>query len=436
MQDTTFKSRYRAVLTGLLLVLLPSLVQAQQTLTLEQVIRQAISDDDWLRASEHREAALQEEAVFAGQLPDPRLRLGMANLPVDGFDLNQEPMTQLQLGISQAFPPGQTRPLNAQQKRLQGEMSPLERERRRALVTRDITRLWLQAWEANAITALITENRNLFEQLVEVADTRYRSAAANAGQQDVIRAELALTRLEDRLHRLDQQADNAWQSLAQWVPYSWLDAEMSPQLPVISIDPPTLADLEQAAEYFARHPQVLLLDKQVDVARTGVELAQQSYKPGFNIGASYGYREDGPGGLSRSDFFSLEFSMDLPLFTENRQRPRVAAASARASAAQSEWHLQIRQMFGEYRQLQARLEVLESRKRLYDDTLLPQMEALSASNLSAYSVDATRFEEVMRAHIDALDASVERLVLQAEEQQLYNQLRYLLLQSDPSGERP
>ena len=53
--------------------------------------------------------ALEEQAVAAGQLPDPTLRLGLANFPISSGGFSTEGMTQAQLAIRQAFTRGVTR---------------------------------------------------------------------------------------------------------------------------------------------------------------------------------------------------------------------------------------------------------------------------------------------------------------------------------------
>ena len=66
---------------------------------------------------EERSAALSETAVAEAQLPDPELRFGAVNLPVDSFALDNEPMTQLLVGLRQRFPQGDTLRLRREQAR-------------------------------------------------------------------------------------------------------------------------------------------------------------------------------------------------------------------------------------------------------------------------------------------------------------------------------
>ena len=86
------------------------------TLTLEAAIAQAIGSDPWLNGSRYREDTLASESISASTLPDPKVSLMAANFPTDSFDINQEPMTQLTVGVSQMFPRGDSLALTSRQK--------------------------------------------------------------------------------------------------------------------------------------------------------------------------------------------------------------------------------------------------------------------------------------------------------------------------------
>ena len=91
-------------------------VAQDQSLGLEEAVSRALIDDDWLSASVQRESALQQEAVLSAQLPDPKMSIGLANMPLDSFNFNQEAMTQFKIGVNQTFPRGDTLELQQQQK--------------------------------------------------------------------------------------------------------------------------------------------------------------------------------------------------------------------------------------------------------------------------------------------------------------------------------
>lgn len=398
--------------------------------SLEQAIKLAIENDDWLTANEELERALLEESIAAAQLPDPRMTVGLANMPLDTFRFGQEPMTQFRVGVNQTFPRGDSLALGETQKQLQSEVNPFLRDNRKAWVTLVVSMLWLDSFLSEQSIALIESDRALFEQLVDITNSRYSAAAGLARQQDLVRAELELVRLEDRLASLQQQQDSNKQKLSQWLPDSFVSAPLDSAIPDLDAPNSTLSNLAEAPEFFNNHPRVSAHFKQIEVAETGVELAKQSLKPSYSVGASYGYRDQSPMGIDRADFLSLDISFDLPIFPGKRQNSRIRASQYKASATQIELTLLYKELYSDYQQAMAELNILNERQTLYSDTLLGQMNDLTEATLSAYTADEGDFEEVMRAYISELNTKIELLQINVARQKVLSRLSYLLAGSE------
>jgi len=414
---------------AILLVAISANAQEIHELTLVTAIELATQNDDWLTVSEQEQNAYLEEATAAGELPDPKMMVGLANMPLDTFNFGQEPMTQFRLGVNQAFPRGDTRELLRKKITQQSEVSPLHRDDRTASVTLEVSGLWFDAYLAEQSISLINNDRALFEQLVDITTARYTSTAGLARQQDLIRAALELVRLDDRLALLRQRQDSSRQRLAEWLPYEIVSLPFSQDLPELEPPESELNSLPQALEFFENHPKIRVNDKQIEIAQTQVEITKQSFKPSFNVGASYGYRDRSRLGIDRADFISLDLSFDLPLFTENRQKPRLRASQYRASAKQTERILLIKDLFANYQQAMAQLVVLDERKAIYNDYLLSQLTDLTEATLSSYTADEGDFEEVMRAYIAELNAKIELLQIDIERLKVISLLDYLLTTS-------
>ncbi len=420
-------NRALVLFTAVYIVLVPlSFAQEVSSLTLEDAIELAVQNDDWLLISEQEENAFLEEAIAAGELPDPRIMVGLANMPIDSLRFNQEPMTQFRLGINQSFPRGATRELQSQKISLQSQINPIHRGNRIASVKLEVTSLWLDIYLAEQSISLIESDRNLFEQLVDITSVRYTSAAGLSRQQDLVRAELELVRLDERLATLRQRQDSSRQELAEWLPFEVVSLPFNEDLPELLPSEEELTSLNQAAELFRNHPIIRANDKQIEIAQTQVEITRQSFKPSFSIGASYGYRDRSPLGMDRDDFVSIDLNFDLPIFTKNRQEPRLRASQYRASARQTERILLIKELFARYQGAQAQLEQLDERRSIFNDSLLSQLSDLTEATLSSYTADEGDFEEVMRAYIAELNANIELLQIDVERLKIISILDYLL----------
>ena len=428
----TFFTRLSTVktlgLVGLIwMALLPSVHAA---LTIEQAVNLALKHDPWSRGNELKQGALEASSVAAGSLPDPIVSLGLLNLPTDGFALDQEPMSQIKIGLAQMFPRGDSRVIRQKQLSQLAQQHPLLAEDRRAMVEVSVSQLWLDAFKADQSIRLIDNDRALFEQLAEIVQASYSSAQGKTRQQDVVRAQLELSRLDDRLVVLHEQRDMAIARLMQWLVPEPHDGFVSAgrDNPVFPQTLPSIAPLsgdlsgllapqnrQALAEMLARHPAVLALDQRIQAGFTGVRLAEQKYQPQWGLNGSYAYRDDEPNGRSRADFFSLGLSFDLPLFTANRQDKEVDASRMQAESMKTDKRLLLRNMMGQLATLYARYQGLEKRLDLYKNSILPQMHEQAEASLTAYTSDDGEFSEVMRARIAELNGRIEQIGIATEQ---------------------
>lgn len=252
-----------AFLGALVLTSLPAWTATRLELT--GAIDAAIENDPWLRQSVQMQDALLEEAVADGALPDPRMTLGAANLPTDTFDTGQEPMTQATIGFTQRIPRGNSRQLASAKKQEMAGVQPFRRENRRAQVMESVTHLWLEVWRSQQSIGLIEDNRTLFQQLEDVAEAGYASASMGSRQQDVIRASLELTRLEDRLTVLHSQQASNREALAEWIGPDQAKLAVSKYVPNELLRVFPLGWAETSAEALVRHPSIRATDQLIDV---------------------------------------------------------------------------------------------------------------------------------------------------------------------------
>lgn len=436
-----------AVFTALLTMFTASHSYAQQQpLSFAQAIKVAQKNDPWLDGSRHKQQSLALLGYAANTQPDPSVSIAFANLPTDGFDFSQEGMSQFKIGVSQMFARGDSLALKNQQFQLQSQQHPLQRQDRQNKVAVIAGSLWLDLYRVQESISLIKQNRNLFAQLSRLAEASYSSGLGKTRQHDIVRAQLGLTRLEDKLKQLQVEQSRYQGMLGQWLSdYSFEDTAMSqsfstdplsircvsnelPQLTLMKksvvFEQKTLKT-EQLALMFAAHPSVQALDKKIAATRIGVDLAQQKYQPQWGVNTSYGYRADDNMGNSRADLFSVGVVFDVPFFTDNRQDNEVKSAISKTAAIKTEKLLLIRQLMSAFFSGKGRLLRLNERQVLYQERLLPQIHEQAQASLTAYTNNDGDFAEVVRARIAELNAQIDFLAINVQQQKVILEINYL-----------
>jgi outer membrane protein TolC len=385
--------------------------QQRVPLTIAEAEDLALAGEPGLDALLARADAMQERAVAAGQLPDPMLRVGLANFPINSGGFSTEGMTQAQLGVRQAFP--RAREYDAAEKRAMGEAFDHGADARRREVLTAVRSAWLDLYLSQQALELVTESRPFFVDLVTITRSLY--GVGRKSQHDVLRAELELSRLDDRLIEIDRTRSEAQAALSRWIAAdAYRPAAM--KFPAWGA-PPGIEELRAA---LASHPLLAAAESGIAASQAAVRVAEENKKPGWAVDLGYGYREGfQANGEPRSDFVSLSVTVDLPMFGKNRQDRELAAAlGERRAATNSQAALRARlgsELEAEY----ARWTDLTRRLALYDTQILEQSKGQAQAALLAYQSDAGDFADVMRAWIDDLDTRLDHIRLQVQRAQSY-----------------
>ena len=413
---------------ALYLSLLSSVTLAieQTPLTLAELVSLAVEHDPWLERSRALQQSLSSEAIAVAELPDPMVSATLLNFPTDTFKLAQEPMTQVRVGYTQRFPGGDSRALRRRLKTLQSERQGLDQTVRTKAIELQITDLWLDLYLARSSAQLIKIDRPLFEQLIEVTNASYRSATRKVSQQDLIRAQLELTRLDDRLLRLNEIQASRHKELAEWLPMNLLATPISWQVPdQLAMTPVRETEVGRLNQLLSMHPELRSSDQSIATTRVGLRLAQEATKPDWALNAAYGYRDEDRFGNDLADFVTLGVTFQLPLFKKNRQNKEIAAAADLVSADESGRVVRLQQLTRRYLKAYATLDSLDERLDLYEGLLLRQMEALAEASLNAYTTDEGDFADVMRAYVALLNSKIEARTIEVNRLKVLAEIRYL-----------
>lgn len=411
------------------------LATARADLTLAAAEQLALSADPAVIARESRALALQEQAIADGQLPDPKLLLGVSNLPLDDFSLKKEPMSQVVAGLRQAFPRGDTLKYRREYTEWMGRAESAGVRRVRAEILRDVRQTYLELYYQEQAARIVAQNRNLFEQLVDI--TRAHYASGRVSQQDVLQAQLELSRLDDRATRIDAQRDIQRAALARWIGAAageTLDGEFPP-LPAL----PALSVLEAG---LAQHPAIRSASARVQAGQRQVMEAREQYKPGFDVGVEYRKRfGNNADGSDRPDMMAALLTLDLPVFSDKRQDKHLSASRLQTEVAvqlreQALRELQ-RTLAGDY----ARWQRLGEQQRLYRDHLLREAADNAEAAVHAYQSGTTEFTALVRARIGELDIRLQAIRIRVDRAAAHARLLYLLpdaenTASSAMGEQP
>ncbi|AOE49849.1 TolC family protein [Kangiella sediminilitoris] len=383
--------------------------------SLESTLIMAIENDPWLKKSQFQEKSLRSAGVAESSLPDPKASISLANLPVDDFSFNSQAMTQFKLGLSQTFARGDSLSIKSDIKELQADAQPHLRMNRKTQLMMEVGSLWLDAYKAQRSIELISNKRHLFQELKEAAEINYRSVIQSSSQQELIRADLELVKLDDQITVYEDKLHNTIRRMSEYVPlpqnyFSSYETNKTPNY--FSSALPEIKLIHE--EHIQQHPLVLAIDKNIQSSSKTIDLKKEGYKPQFTVNGGYGLRQDGLNGEDRPDFFSVGVSFDVPLFTDNRQDKEVEAATYSKESQKEERALVIKKLSSGHSAQLSRLNKLKKRLRLYEKEIFPQVMLQSEASMTAYSNNEADFSELVRARIDEVNTQLTVLDIAVE----------------------
>jgi len=417
----TFFPGRKPALIYLLALLCTMTAQAQQRapLTLAEAEDLALSDEPGYAALLARAEALTEQAVVAGQLPDPTMRIGLLNYPINSGGFSTEGMTQAQLGFQQRFPSGKSRESSTEQYESLSRGMNSHADARMRDVRASVRHAWLEMYYWQQAHDIVRESRPFFADLSTITRSLY--SVGRKTQHDVLRAELELSRLDDRLIEINRQHMQAKAALSEWLGNA-ANRPIAEALPNWEEIPA----LETMHANLASHPVMTAADANIAASNASVTVAEEKKKPGWALDLGYGYREGYlANGDPRSDFVSLSVTMDLPFFGKNRQDRTLASALRERSATQYEKTELQRRLTSQLDSEYARWQDLNRRVALFESTILDLSESQAQAALLAYQSDAGDFADVMRGYVDDLNTRLDHVRLQVERAQSYAALASL-----------
>jgi outer membrane protein TolC len=389
---------------------------AAETLTIDTAMRLALERQPQVEAWQAQAAAERSAAIAEQQLPDPKLMTGIRDFPIDGpaaGSFSQDDFTMLEVGVSQDVPLGDKRRLMGERRVHQAESAEAMAEQARREVRRDVGLAWLDAVLAERAAVLTQAQITEAERFSQATEIGFR--AGRSPQSDVLSARVSAELLADRAHGLRQKAREARAALSRWI-------GDRAELPLPGELPPATAaiDLADLLRHIETHPHVAALEREQAAAQAEVALAQQAYRPDWSVDAYYGNRPD------FSDYVGLRFTIDLPVFTAQRQDRRLDESRARLLKAEAERENARREQAAEARATLAGWEEIRARLARFDQHVLPAARSAPQAAQAAYGAGQGSLAGVLQARQAALDAELLRLELAVDAVRAQLRLQYYI----------
>ena len=389
-------------------------------LSFNDALAQALREAPALRADAARIDAARQAAIPAGELPDPKLALGVDSLPIDGpdrYNLTRDFMTQRRIGLMQEFPNRDKRAARVRRAEARVDLAESVTRITRLAVLRDTALAWIARHTAEAqlarIDALLAENR-LFDQAV-----RAQLAGGKGGAADAVAPRQEAAEIETRRDTLLAERERAGAQLQRYI-------GGAAELPLAGEAPDWPIDRDTLHRGLHRHPLLESYAPKERALDAEVAEAKAAKRPDWALELAYQLR-----GPQYSNLVSFQLRFDLPLWPGGRQDPAIAASQAERLALDGEREAVLREHRAELEAELAELRRLDQAIERQRVSLLPLAEHKVSLALASWRGGKGSLTEVIAARRERIDTQIKTLALGGDRRQMAARLHFAY--GDPLG---
>jgi len=377
MNVNPLKPRIR--IAGLLVLLLAaSTLQAQD---LDALVNELLARNPAVLAARRAVDASSARIVSARTLPEPSVTFESMGKLVPPVLMPGDPSSARVLRFSQEFPfPGKLK--------LQGQVASAEagaqmwkyEEVRRQSVA-ELKSAYYDLFLAQKLADIVENSGKLLQQFAEISESQYK--VGKGAQQDVIKADVEVARLLDRLAGFERDRGSARARINTLL-------YRSPETPVtVPSDMPTpklaftLDELYRSAE--SNNPLVRMNQKEIERGEYNVALAKKAFYPDFEGEFSYFNRRDLP------EMYGLMFKAKIPLYFWRRQRPELESATLSLLEQRKSYESTISDLYFKLKDPFLKTTTDARLLDLYGNRIIPMATLAVESSIASYQSGTTDF---------------------------------------------
>jgi len=363
-------------------------------ITVEDAVAAALEANPQIHAAVRRLTLAQSAGLTARSLDDPMLMVRDWNTPLSKpWDLNQ---AQLMVSLQQTFLSRQKRDMRARVAGDDAQIAASDLESMRQEVAAEVRKACADL-ERNAEEMKLHDRQSsLLKESLAAALAQYTTG--RVPQSDVLRAQMAVTRLDEHLIELEQERDTARAQLNVLIgrpadqPIDIAGSYSD------SVDLPPLEELERLA--IENRPELPGLRKGIAKSQDQAQSTRLATKPDFTVALGYMLM---PTGSDARNAYMAELTMNLPSLNRVRHDGEAKQADAATAVAQADLEARTATVFLEVRQAQIAVQSAQRRAKVYRDTLLPQAEAAFKAATAAYENNRAEFSMLIDSQNLLLD---------------------------------
>ena len=185
----------------------PATMVNQPLLQLDDLVKQALAKNPEAQSAEHTVQALAHRVPQVQALPDPTVAVGWAGSPVPFKTMSGDASSYRGITVTQLFPVAGKLKLQGAMAQRDVEAAQTDYETIRRRIAAEVKTAYYDYFYFDKAILATNQNKDLLEKLSKIAEAQYR--VGKAMQQDVLRSQVEISMMTEKLTELEQQKATA-----------------------------------------------------------------------------------------------------------------------------------------------------------------------------------------------------------------------------------
>lgn len=343
----------------------------------------------------------KDAAIAAGRFPDPRLAVGIENLPASGDDrwrFNRDVMTMQRIGVMQEIPNHSKRQAQRDIANASIEQAQVEREVQLLSVRRSVAIAWFDRYYLEKQLTLLDELEK--ENGLFAAAVRAQISSGKGNAVDSVMPQQEAASLANRRDELAVSIIKAKALLRRWIGEA-ADQPLTFEAPSFDLDSAYLRD------HVHLHPELSVYAPMLQSAQASLREAEAETSPDWGVELFYSRRQ-----WDRSNMVSLQFSIGLPIAKRNRQDPKIAASRETVKQLQSQREQMLREHVEDIEGDIAEYESITRQYKRTVDTRIPLAQQKVDLEFAAYGSGQAVLNELLQARRELIEEKLKSIQLE------------------------
>lgn len=372
----------------IILITISTTAYGAEMLTVKELQSIVLKKNPKIMSMELEAAMLKQRIPQSTAIEDPKLKIGLNNIPTNNFSIKAEDMTSKEIGISQMFPLGGK--LAVKESIAQKEyIKSLEKIKKEKLEIFNM--LNMNIYDLFYVRSSIKIVEEIKEQLQLLVQSEVVSNKSGMGTlANVVKANIEYTMIDEELISLKQQEKEILNRISYLAGREIDITEVA--ISELDFKEFSIGDVKEKIENNNPNINILKIDEEINGKE--VILKQKEYYPDIEVGISYMQRDNGAMG-SRPDMVSAMAQINIPLWYKKKNIPMIAEMQKKQEMTKTLLIDKKNELFYKAETVIGRLKQWENLYKLYIEQMIPQTEIAFETLLSNYKTNRGEFMQII-----------------------------------------